>query len=139
MFKKATLLSLFTFIVIAGFASHNRAGYIEYSVVPGTNCLTYHIKIVTYTKTSSLADRPTLLVNWGDNVNDTTSVTRTYKQALGGNYPDISINVYDINNGDNTATHTYPGPATYTISVLDVNRDAGVINIPFSDQVPFFI
>lgn len=121
------------------FATHNRAGYILFSPVPNTQCLTYHFTIVTFTKTSSPADRPTLTVNWGDNVNDTTAVTRTYKNAVGTNYPDVSINVYDYNNGDNTATHTFPGPGTYVISVLDPNRDDGVLNMTNSVNQPFFI
>jgi len=139
MIKKSLLLFLFTCLTFTGFATHNRAGYIEFSAVPNTGCHTYHFTIVTYTRTSSPADRPTLLVNWGDNVLDTTSVTRTYKNDLGTNYPDVSINVYDINNGNNTAIHTFPGPGTYIISVLDPNRNDGVLNMFNSVQQPFFI
>ncbi|MEM9024393.1 MAG: gliding motility-associated C-terminal domain-containing protein, partial [Bacteroidota bacterium] len=38
-----------------------------------------------------------------------------------------------------TAIHTFPGPFEYTITVEDPNRNQGILNIPRSVTVPFFI
>lgn len=132
MIKKITLLFFFTILATFGFATHNRAGYIEYSVVPNTNCMTYNFTLITYTKTSSPANasRDTLPISWGDNT--FSVVHRISATQLGSNYPDVQFNIYK-------GTHTFPGPATYTVSCLDPNRNGGVINIPNSIDVPFFI
>ncbi len=105
-------------------ATHNRGGEITYRHVSGN---TYEITVVTYTKLTNAADRPELLVKWGDNTQD--SVPRTNQTPLGN---DIGRNIY-------IAQHTYPGPASYTISVEDPNRNGGVINIPNSISIPFYI
>jgi len=132
MLKKITLLFAFLSLALIGYSTHNRAGYIQYSVVQGTNCLTYNFTVVTYTRTSSPANasRDTLPISWGDNTSST--VQRIVQQPVGLNYPDVSYNVY-------TGSHTFPGPATYIISLLDPNRNDGVLNIPNSVNVPFFI
>jgi gliding motility-associated-like protein len=57
-------------------------------------------------------------------------VLRTQKINLPNN---ISRNVYA------GAEHTFPGQGAYTISVEDPNRNYGVLNIPNSVNVPFFI
>jgi len=101
-----------------------RAGEITYVWKGG---LTYEITILTYTYTPSLADRPSYEISWGDGT--TSIVQRTQKINLPN---DISKNTYI---GD----HTYPGPDTYIISLEDPNRNAGIINIPNSVEVPFYI
>lgn len=105
-------------------ATHNRAGEITYRQL---GALTYEATIVTYTETSSPADRPKLEINWGDNTSDT--LNRISKVTVG---PNISRNLY-------IGTHTYPGPGFYKMSLEDPNRNAGVVNIPGSVNVPFFI
>lgn len=35
--------------------------------------------------------------------------------------------------------HVYPGPGSYTIRIVDPNRNEGVENIPLSDQQPFYL
>ena len=56
------LLLLLDFFILN--ATHNRAGEITYRQISD---LTYEITITTFTYTLSLADRPELIVNWGDN------------------------------------------------------------------------
>jgi len=77
-----------------------------------------------YTKTSSPADdsRIYMPISWGDGSGD--EIPRIYFQPI-PNVSDMSLNIYKGN-------HTFPGPASYTISVEDPNRNFGVLNIPNS-------
>ncbi len=106
------------------FATHNRAGEITYKHISG---LTYEITVVTYTYSLSPADRPTLVVKWGDGTS--SSIQRTQKTSL-PNY--INLNIYK-------GTHTYSGQGEFVISMEDPNRNGGVTNIPNSINVPFYI
>ncbi len=126
MLKKLVYILLFL-ISIKGYATHNRAGEITYIHVSG---LTYKITVTTYTKDSSPADRPSLGISWGDST-PLDSIPRTSKIYLGN---DVNQNIYE-------GTHTYPGPnvAPYIISVEDPNRNANIINIPNSVNIPFYI
>ncbi len=122
--KKIYFLIAFLLIVIASFATHQRAGEITYKYKGG---LTYEITILTYTYAPSLADRPQLLVNWGDGTkSDLNRIDSTY---LGN---DIMKNVY-------VGDHSYNGLGEYLISVEDPNRNYGIMNIPNSVNVPFFV
>ncbi len=105
-------------------ATHNRAGEITYIQLSD---LSYEITITTFTYTLSLADRPTLDVEWGDN---TISTASRISMLMLPNY--YRRNVYKI-------THTYPGPGVYRIVVQDPNRNLGVKNIPNSVNVVFSI
>jgi gliding motility-associated-like protein len=120
---------LILFCLLVGFANramatHNRAGEITYRQ---TGAFTYEVTIVTYTKISSPADRPRLLLNWGDNTAD--SLDRVSEINVGN---DTKQNLY-------IGTHTYPGSDTYTMFFEDPNRNGGVVNIPNSINVPFYV
>ena len=108
----------------AGFATHQRAGEITYKHIHN---FTYEFTIVTYTYTPSPADRPEIEVFWGDN--SSTEIQRKSKVSVG---PDISKNTY-------IATHTYSSQGIYSVTFEDPNRNAGIINIPNSVNIPFFI
>ena len=121
------------------FASHNRAGEIVYQRVD-SNPFKYQITIITYTKTggqSDDADRCFLVLNYGDGQSDTVyrnngpsgTNCNHLGQDLGGN---TKKNTY-------TTTHIYPGAGKYTVFMQDQNRNAGVKNIPNSDNVWFYI
>ena len=124
---KKVLYILFLFISIKTFATHNRAGEITYVHITGSQ---YKITITTYTKDSSPADRNDLAIRWGDNT-PLDSIPRLSKVLLGN---DINKNVYE-------GTHTYPGPnpSPYKIIVEDPNRNEGIINIPNSVNVVFYL
>ncbi len=122
--KRYIALAIFVLFSEVVSATHNRAGEITFRQL---SALTYEITIVTYTKGSSPADRPALLISWGDGLVD--SIPRTFYADLAN---DVRHNIY-------TANHSYPGPADYWISVEDPNRNLGVENIPNSVNVPFFI
>jgi len=125
-YRRLSLL-LILFLLLSGFsalATHQRAGYITYRYISG---MTYEFTIITYTYTPSPADRPQLEVSWGDGT--TEEVDRVEKI----DYPnDISKNTY-------VGQHTYSSPSTYVISVEDKNRNGGVLNIPNSVNVAFYI
>ena len=124
MVKKFFSILLFSFTFISLSATHNRAGEITYTQISD---LTFEITITTFTYTLSLADRPRLDVEWGDN--STTTAPRIEIDGLPNYY---QKNVYK-------ATHTFPGPGIYRIVVQDPNRNFGVLNIPNSVNVVFSI
>jgi len=120
------LILFFGFILLwnVGFATHQRAGEITYRYISE---LTYEFTIVTYTYTPSAADRPELPVLWGDNTG--SMVPRQSKISVG---TDISKNTY-------VTTHTYSSSGVYSVTLEDPDRNAGIINIPNSVNIPFFI
>jgi hypothetical protein len=115
---------LLLFTGFRGYSTHNRAGEITYRSLVG---LTYEVTILTYTYTPSPADRQQLDISWGDG--SISTLQRTLKVNLPN---DVSRNIY-------VGTHTYSGPGTFKLSVFDPNRNAGVINIVYSVNVPFYI
>jgi len=124
-------LVFFLFILLPAFswATHNRAGEIT---IKQTGDLTIEVTVTTYTKTTSTqADRDSVRVYWGDG-----SVEFVYR--INGDGTPLAnnrkLNYY-------VASHTYPGRATYTISMMDPNRNGGILNVnpPNSEGVPFYI
>src|SRR6185436_2484483 len=75
--------------------------------------------------------RPYLGILWGDGTTDSLQ-----RGNGGGNgeiiAPDIKKNIY-------IGTHIYPGTSTYLVNFEDPNRIGGVVNIPGSVNVPFYI
>lgn len=110
-------------------ATHNRAGEIT---IRQTGDLTIEVTVTTYTKTSSTqADRDSVKVFWGDGSSEFVFRTNGEGTPLPNNR---KLNYY-------VASHTYPGRATYTISMMDPNRNGGILNVnpPNSEGVPFYI
>jgi gliding motility-associated-like protein len=144
MFKiRYLLLSLFAILVSSTsvLASHNRAGEIIYRRIDD-NPFRFEITVITYTKTggqSDDADRCELEnFYFGD-----SSTPETIKRSNGPSSsncdhigemiaPNTKKNIY-------VTTHTYPGVGTYLVHMEDQNRNAGVKNIPSSDNVWFYI
>lgn len=134
---KLTRLSLLALMLLCfllpkeAWSTHNRAGEIK---VEQLGPLTIRATIITYTKASSiLADRDSLEIVWGDGTSEW--VRRSNGGGRGVLLPnDIKYNLY-------VAEHTYPGRSTYTISMMDPNRNGGILNVnpPNSESVPFYI
>ncbi|MBO4645816.1 MAG: gliding motility-associated C-terminal domain-containing protein [Bacteroidales bacterium] len=122
--KRLLTVLLFFLGSCAAFATHQRAGEITYEHVSG---LTYRFTILTYTYTPSAADRPELEILWGDG---TSSVVPRNSKVNMAN--DISRNIY-------IAEHTFPTTGTYAVSLEDPNRNDGIINIPNSVNIPFYL
>lgn len=130
MGKFKILMFLFSLLVTVDLmATHNRAGEIT---VRQTGDLTIEVTVTTYTKTSSTqADRDSVEVFWGDGSSEYVYRINGEGTPLANNR---KLNYY-------VASHTYPGRATYTISMMDPNRNGGILNVnpPNSEGVPFYI
>ncbi len=124
-------LLFFLFVSSSVFATHQRAGEISYKWLYG---LTYQVTIITYTYSASPADRPELEIFWGDGTSDI--VERVEKTPING---EINYNKYTYNGSGTGGIHTYPAPGSYIMTMEDPNRNAGIINIPNSVNIPFFI
>jgi gliding motility-associated-like protein len=114
----------FLLLTVAAMATHNRAGEITYRHISN---LTYEFTMVTYTYSLSPADRPTLTMDWGDGTSSV--VNRIQKVSLPNQ---VNMNLYK-------ATHTFAGQGSFVVSMEDPNRNGGVVNIPNSINVPFYI
>ncbi len=133
IFPFKTALLLVSILFLAGiqgvYATHNRAGEITYVQIGE---LAIRVTITTYTQTSSVqADRDSLELFWGDG----TSTVIPRANGDGDRLPnDIKRNFY-------IAEHVYPGRATYTLGMMDPNRNGGILNVnaPNSIKVPFYI
>jgi len=106
------------------YATHERAGEITFKHLGG---LSYEVTILTYTFAPSPADRPELEIKWGDGTTDI--LPRIERVDLPN---DIRRNVYK-------GEHTYSGASTYVLSLEDPNRNYGILNIPNSVNIPFYI
>ena len=139
------LISLFAiFLSLASvhdaIATHNRAGEILYRRT-GNGSFEYEITVVTYTKTggqSNDADRCEVDVNFGDG-----SEPETVQRVNGNSQGDCPHFGEPLGNSTKrnvyVTTHTYPGVGTFKVYMQDQNRNAGVKNIPSSDNVWFYI
>jgi hypothetical protein len=126
---RGIVLVIFLLAPAAMWATHNRAGEIT---IKQTGDLTIEVTVTTYTKTTSTqADRDSVRVHWGDG-------SFEYVYRINGEGTPLAnnrkLNYY-------VASHTYPGRATYTISMMDPNRNGGILNVnpPNSEGVPFYI
>lgn len=126
---KRLLLLLVICLALSPFrvwATHQRAAEITFKHISG---LTYEINLISYTFTPSPANafRDYLLINWGDG-----TASEIHRDTVRNLPNDISYNFY-------RGQHTFPGPASYTISCEDPNRNGGIMNIPNSINIPLFI
>jgi len=112
------------FIITSVFATHERAGEIIYTHIDG---FTYEVRIITYTYAPSPADRPELEIKWGDGTS--SILPRTVKIDL----------TQVIRRNEYVGQHTYAGSGIFNISLEDPNRNYGIVNIPNSVNIPFFI
>ncbi len=133
------LFCLFVFALSSAYATHNRSGEIVIETLTDANgnCgLTVRATIITYTKISVETDRDSLTLCWGDG--SCESVLRVNGPLMPPQGEpienDIKFNLY-------VATHTYTGPATYTVYFKDRNRNAGIqnVNFPNSVSIPFYV
>ncbi len=129
--RKTTIILFYVFLSFSCYATHNRAGEIIYKHLGG---LKYRLTIYTYTDVGPgvIADRPELDIHWGDG--DTSVLQRSNgvfnNGELIGN--DTKKNIY-------IGEHTYPGPGNYKVYMQDANRNEGVINVPGSVNIQFYI
>lgn len=129
MLRHIILIFIGLLTYYSAFSTHNRAGEITYRHIEG---FIYEIKVVTCTKTSAPADREWLQVDWGDVPigAELDSIQRDSIVYLPG--LDAQRNVYIHN-------HTYAGPGVFQITMLDQNRNTGVVNIDMSVEEAFCV
>ncbi len=152
--KKTALLLVFLLMSAMGFATHNRAGEILYKRIPPLTqvvggvivpVFNYSITIYTYTDHGpNVADRCADTVLFGDGtrgiaprIND--GVANCGQGCIHCGQIMISDPNFTVKLNTYTITHTYSGAGSYLIRMLDPNRNAGVHNIPNSDQQPFYL
>ena len=122
------VLLLFTLLVVHVVkATHNRAGEIIVCHVAG---YTYEVTIVTHTKLSALADRPELVLDWGDG-SPLDTIPRVF--------PPQDFPAQDLRRNQYIAIHTYAGPGQFILQFDDQNRNGGVINVPNSIAQSFCV
>ncbi len=139
--KRFFLLAVcFLFAAPYLWATHNIAGEITVRCIGG---LQYEVTVATYTNTQSPADRCELTISWGDNTFSIAPRTNGVQNNICPNagdgfdlvssgYPFTKQNLYK-------QIHNYPGQGTYTISIIDPNRVAGINNIQNSVNIPFYL
>jgi hypothetical protein len=136
-------LLVFTEVV----ASHYIAGEITYNIDSVDNNKVY-FEVITYTKPSSCgADACTIELDYGDG--ERSSLVRVNGDACplpascGNQQPDcdhcgevvnesLKMNIY-------TGTHIYSNDGEYVVSLSDANRIDGILNIPNSGNIAFYI
>lgn len=127
------------FIHFSAFATHQRAGEITYRHISG---LTYEVIVVTYTYSTSPADRCELEVFWGDGTSDIIPRINGPSGFTPGGIPCNHLGeIVDtlIRKNIYSAQHTFSSAGDYIMSVEDPNRNYGVINIPNSVNIPLYI
>ena len=139
--KKILLSTLLLFIGFVNvYATHNQGGDITYKYVGDlTHPYRYHIIVTTYTRWVGPAstDRCELTIVFGDG--DTSIVPRT--NGLSINCPSAHDGVMvlsDIRMNKYETDHDFPGNGDYIISMEDQNRNAGICNIPDSDNQSYY-
>jgi len=135
LYKKVTRMKhfllpvIFSLISVFSYGTHNRAGEITYEWIAGH---TYKATIrICSNEGSNVADRPELEIHWGDGTSDTVPRFSEIIQPSVGSF-NGSENLY-------YGYHTYPGPGTYKIEVLDPNRNINIENIASSVNVAFCV
>lgn len=127
------------------FATHNRAGEITYRQL-GSSIFTLEFTITTYTNVGPniTADRCYDTLYFGDGQNFVAPRINGPSGSCGPGVtmgevivPAISSN--GIKKNIYKCTHTYSGAGIYTAYMTDPNRNEGILNIPNSVNVPFYI
>lgn len=128
---------LFSLLLVStafiSYATHQRSAEISLKHLSGN---TYEATILTFTFTPSPADRPDMLIHWGDGTQDV--LIRTEKTNL-PNQVTRNVYTYNAEMGALAARHTFPSSGTYTVWIEDNNRNYGILNIPNSINIPIYV
>jgi hypothetical protein len=128
--KKYLLLAALATTSFTVYATHLRAGYIT---VEPVNCesRTYKITVTVFTDTESpvLFGGSQDVLDFGDGTQ--VLVPETPNSPIPGNGR--------IGVATRSFLHTFPGPARYTISYVEPNRNIGVLNMSNSVNTTFYI
>ncbi|WAC13690.1 T9SS type A sorting domain-containing protein [Dyadobacter pollutisoli] len=122
------IILLLLLITPVCYATHIKGGEISASYVSGQ---TYNIKVRLYLDAGNEASsgQSTVNVCFGDG--SIKEFTRVQTGTISGSSK--------VSYSDYIGTHTYGSIGTYQISVSLQNRSSGLINLPNSEQTPFFL
>lgn len=121
------LFALSVLLPYLSFGSHLKAGEIT---VQQLNCSTnYQITLTIYVNTASPIPTGEGMLDFGDG---TTTITQNKAAILIDSYNNVGKVIYVF-------THSYANAGTYKISYTEANRNAAIVNIPNSVDVPFEI
>lgn len=113
----------------SGAATHSLSGELQYEHLAGH---TYRVTIHYYTCLSAPADRPELVLHYGDGAVDTVPRISIVDTPDPGCCGGVRYSTY-------VATHTYPGPGMFVLHCEDFNRSAGIANVPNSVAQSFCV
>ncbi len=137
---RVIIFILFCLFLLPAKATHNRAGEITYQWVSG---FSYHVTIKTYTRHggSVVADRCNLTIYFGDGDSAVCPRINGVSQSCSPPEKDGQniTNSIRYNEYKTTTPHAYPGPGLYKLYMYDPNRNADIVNIPNSVNIPFYI
>jgi hypothetical protein len=151
---RQNLISLLFLFSLAVYGTHNRAGEILYKrIAPfysgaGTNTVavyTYSFTIIKYTNDGpNIADRCVDTLHFGDGSSGVATRINGLTGACSCNpYPcgEIIINDpgYRVKKNIYSIVHTYSTAGNYVAYSQDPNRNADILNIPNSVNIPFYI
>jgi hypothetical protein len=139
-------------------ATHNRSGEILYKrIAPFTQVVgttttqvyTYSITVIKYTDDGpGIADRCGDTIYFGDGAKErapringpgTCGCGTINNMSVGCGEIIVNSGSYKVKKNIYSTIHTYPGPGVYNIRSIDPNRNQGVVNIPNSVNIPFYI
>ncbi len=128
-FFKGFLILVFFLAGLKGYATHLRAGEILAENI-NNSFLQWRFTVILYTDNNSPVVSNNVDLNFGDN-SPTVTVSRSSDQDLGNG---TTINIYDT-------VHTFPSGVgvEYIVSVVDENRNAGVLNFDNSVNTAFYV
>ncbi len=124
------LLFASLFFSISANATHLRAGEITLERISCTD-LTFKITITVYTDTGSPIKFGDGTLDFGDGSKPliTPNTNHLTRPDLG---PEVGYVKFET-------THTFGGPGKYTISYLEANRNAGILNMSNSVETRFYL
>ncbi|MGI4865625.1 MAG: gliding motility-associated C-terminal domain-containing protein [Janthinobacterium lividum] len=123
------LVALGWLLPTAAHATHLRAGDIQAKVdtTPTHNPNRIFFKLTLYRDPTKQADTPVATMFFGDGTSATSNRSGDVRLT-----PIVNICTYYFD-------HTYPGAAGYTVSIVEVNRVANVVNMASSSSQSFFL
>ncbi|CAN5512013.1 hypothetical protein BH10BAC1_BH10BAC1_07260 [soil metagenome] len=138
---KKFLLFFFVFFIGSPNLFCMRGGQITYTYIGSVSSpYKYKITVTTYNKWIGIAsvDKCEIQVILGDG--DSVIVPRSNGLSINCPSAQDGILVFsDIRKNIYETTHDFPGPGNYLISANYYNRNAGICNIPYSDNQSFYL
>lgn len=112
-------------------ATHIRAGDIRVKVIDCENHV-YQIIITGYTDTGSSVQFGNGELHFGDGTGiEFIEGSHDFKEKKDLGYG-LAMTQFEVN-------HTYPGPGVYSVSFYEKNRNADIVNMTNSANMPFYI